>query len=216
MARRKTDPEIRFWRKVIKRGPDDCWIWVGTSARYGSFWDGERASSSHRFSLEKKIGRKLKAGRWGEFALHTCDNKRCVNPRHLFVGSSLDNSRDMVRKGRKEKGSDVYGAVLDERKVLKIRVKFATGRYTLPEMGKRFGVCAETIWWVVRGKCWKHIGGPISTTKMKLGPKKGEPRKRTSPEQRQIVLSMRGERTKDIANRSGLAYATVRKILKVD
>src|SRR3954468_24321166 len=92
-----------FWKKVDKRGTDDCWIWTGKrdGHGYGIFrgfsGKGEQAS---RFSLELSTGVPLKEG---ECALHNCpngDNPSCVNPGHLWIGTKADNNTDKMEKGR--------------------------------------------------------------------------------------------------------------------
>lgn len=100
------DQNERFWSKVDRKG--DCWLWLGALDRkgYGRFSvgnsrhaDGSRRNSmvaAHRFSFEQTGG---PAG--SLFVLHRCDNPRCVRPEHLFLGTNLDNVRDMDAKGRR-------------------------------------------------------------------------------------------------------------------
>ena len=90
-------PEERFWSRVDKTG--ECWLWQGcvNGRGYGTFAvDGKRRVMAHRYSLELS-GITIPPG---EFACHRCDVRACVNPAHLFVGSCLENWRDMVAKGR--------------------------------------------------------------------------------------------------------------------
>lgn len=112
---RKSTAQERFWSKVDRRGPEECWPWNGPldSHGYGLFcWEnGQRHAS--RYALEERLGRQLGS----LFALHTCDNPRCVNPNHLFPGTQLDNLRDMARKGRtaeQRKTACVKGHPFDE------------------------------------------------------------------------------------------------------
>lgn len=94
-----TDEKERFWKKVKKTS--SCWIWIGTfSHRYGQFhisrggkWRPVRA---HRFSWEITNG-KIPIGK---YILHCCDNPPCVNPKHLFLGTQLENMRDRFSKRR--------------------------------------------------------------------------------------------------------------------
>lgn len=92
------DPLARFWPKVGKAGPNECWPWTGTTdGRYGLFWVSGRHVRAHRFSWEIANRQPFPDGK---DACHTCDNPSCVNPIHIFPGSPSDNALDAVRKGR--------------------------------------------------------------------------------------------------------------------
>lgn len=103
----------RFWAKVNKQGPvpahrpelGPCWVWTGTVPKqpgYGRFNTGIKLAGRwvivnvHRYSWELHHG-PVPAGLW---VLHRCDNRPCVRPDHLFLGTATDNNRDMVAKGR--------------------------------------------------------------------------------------------------------------------
>ena len=89
--------QTAFWKKVRKT-TSGCWGWVGASsgAGYGHTRIGGRNISAHRTSWELHFG----AVPDGMCVLHRCDNRRCVRPDHLFLGTLSDNSRDCVEKGR--------------------------------------------------------------------------------------------------------------------
>lgn len=94
--------EQRFWKKVDKRGDNDCWPWTACKATrfkgtYGHFrWcEGDRRLA-HRVAYELSKGPIPK----GMSVCHSCDNGLCCNPAHLWVGTHQDNMRDMARKGR--------------------------------------------------------------------------------------------------------------------
>lgn len=97
---KKQNPERRIWPKVTKT--DGCWLWTGAKNRwgYGNILYKGRIYLAHRAVYEitvNPIPSKLNL-------LHRCDNRACVRPDHMFLGTILDNVRDMHEKGRALKG----------------------------------------------------------------------------------------------------------------
>lgn len=94
--------QIRFWNFVAVGQPDDCWNWIGclggapnNPCRYGQFYLKRAQHKAHRVSWKISYGQEPK-----DRILHRCDNPKCVNPKHLFEGSLLDNALDRKAKGR--------------------------------------------------------------------------------------------------------------------
>lgn len=90
----------RFWEKVDKGGPDDCWEWTGALSKgYGSMGDGTSLCGERR---AHRIAWVLMNGSIpeGKMILHSCHNSRCVNPFHLRVGTHEENMEEMMNAGR--------------------------------------------------------------------------------------------------------------------
>lgn len=101
--------KARFWAKVNKDGPTmphmdtPCWVWIGGSNRYGygHFWAGGKTLFSHRVSWMIANGSiPVGEGYHGTCVCHICDNTACCRDDHLFLGTSADNTHDMLAKGR--------------------------------------------------------------------------------------------------------------------
>jgi hypothetical protein len=102
MGRPREDRAVKWWRKVLKLGPDECWPWQGakTKGGYGLFeWEGppaRRCMSAHAAGYRLLVGPVTE----GWLVRHTCDNPPCCNPAHWELGTAQDNSDDMVKRGR--------------------------------------------------------------------------------------------------------------------
>lgn len=149
--------EERFWSKVTKGEPDECWLWTSSTyeSGYGQFSIGHKKMGAHRFSYELHYGPLPD----GMFALHKCDVRACVNPNHLFAGTKADNSQDMVNKGRcrAPKGEAVHTAKLTAEQVVEIRKSLADGTHTQSELAKHYNVSYYTIHGIYTYTTWKHI-----------------------------------------------------------
>lgn len=98
--------EQRFWEKVAVAGPDDCWEWqagINNQTGYGhlNLHDGTtKQGYAHRVAYTLTNG-PIPDGLW---ILHSCDNRRCVNPAHLRAGTPKENVADMMSRGRQRRG----------------------------------------------------------------------------------------------------------------
>ncbi len=161
---RHKPPEERFWKKVSTGEPDECWIWTGNldSYGYGVFNVDRRRVKAHRYSLALHSG-ETGRGRW---ALHSCDNPRCVNPRHLRWGTPADNSGDAVVRGRTAREDRHSQAVLTRSLVEEIRHRRATGE-SLASLSHDYGASQEAIRKATNGTTWPSASGPITPSPRK-------------------------------------------------
>lgn len=119
-------PEIRFWAKV-KKSRRGCWIWIGGSEAIGYGKFGIRAGAvvrAHRYSFELANG---PIDDPEMCVCHKCDNRKCVRPDHLFLGTSAENQHDMRRKGRAARGMKNPAARYSEATIRLVRHLGATG-----------------------------------------------------------------------------------------
>lgn len=145
----------RFWHNVDVTDSDSCWNWKHSCTRggYGKVKFNGRHTLAHRVAFE------LSRGPIPDDlnVLHTCDNRKCCNPNHLFLGTQADNVQDAVRKNRWPVGERHYAHRLTGVEVLEIRRLFDGGSVTKEELGHRFGVSGVMIGKIIRRERWKSI-----------------------------------------------------------
>jgi hypothetical protein len=157
IARR--DVADRFWEKVDRSTPDACWEWTAplTTQGYGQFLIDYKMHRAHRvaYMLTKGVIPE------GKVVMHTCDNRACVNPNHLTVGTQAENLADMSRKGRGRNGmlagTRNGSAKINEEDVAAIRALVLTHRFTQAYIGNLFGIDQTTVSLIVLRKKWKHV-----------------------------------------------------------
>lgn len=132
---------------------DGCWEWIGDIAKvgYGRMYFFGKRRYAHRVSYEIYKG-KIPSGM---LVCHHCDNPKCVNPDHLFLGTKRDNALDASSKGRLQHGENHTKALLSERDVIQIRRIYANQKKTQLEIAKLFGVSGPCVWAIVNGVNWK-------------------------------------------------------------
>lgn len=144
----------KFWERVYKT--NYCWNWkAGKDEKgYGLFWC-KKTWRAHRFSWVVHYGEIPN----NLHVLHKCDNPKCVNPEHLFLGTNQDNVNDKFKKGRNYnvKGEKHKLAKLNDTDIIEIRKLYNNGNFTLKEIAKKYKVYYTTIQKIVTKQTWKHI-----------------------------------------------------------
>lgn len=151
----------RFWNKVDKK-ENNCWVWKGATevTGYGKFsLEGStkqnyKTGKAHRLSYEIHFGEIPN----GLCVCHTCDNRLCVNPEHLWLGTREDNNKDRKAKGRNgDINGEKHGRVKLKASYLKDILKKKEEGLSYTRIAKEYGVCQSTISRMVKGVNWKSL-----------------------------------------------------------
>lgn len=142
------------------------------------------------------------------FVCHTCDNKYCVNPDHLFLGTHAENMLDRSKKGRQAKGSHHGQAKLTESQVIEIRDLLLQKKLTLRQISEMFCVSSMAISDINIGRRWLHvegIGGRLNSMRPNL--------KLNSDKVKQIKqLLAKGMSFRKIGKQFGVNHKTISSI----
>ena len=132
---------FRFMGYVDQKEENECWNWLGSknTCGYGKFAINKTSYMAHRVSWILKNGDIPE----GLFVLHKCDNRPCVNPNHLYVGTQQENSDDKVNRGRSARGTRNHSK-LKEAQVLEIRKLLQEGA-SQAGLSRIYGVSDTTI-----------------------------------------------------------------------
>jgi hypothetical protein len=143
-----------FWNRVWPGPLQKCWIWKGTigGKGYGKFCKNKKNNFAHRVSYTIHFGKIPD----NKCVLHTCDNRACVNPLHLWLGTNADNMADRNAKGRQAKGETQGLSRLTSKIVSKCRAEHKRGA-SASFLARKYGVHSSTMLDVVTRHTWKHI-----------------------------------------------------------
>ena len=152
------DIKYRLLSKIKVHPSSHCWEWIsGTDKKgYGEIRlkngkSGGKRAHAHRMAYEVFVGKIPQ----GMLVCHICDNPKCINPEHLFLGAYKDNYRDSKEKGRNAKGEKNGQAILTEEQAGFI--KYRSQGLSLKELGEQFGVCIGAISKIRCGHNWAWL-----------------------------------------------------------
>lgn len=161
---RKSDEEYfeHVKRELISKRNivNDCWEFTGQIDRKGY----GRRTFTIKGKKQKKPVHQIAYILWkGEipknlFVCHSCDNRKCFNPDHLWVGTQKENLQDMTSKGRgvDHKGENHPKTKFKKKDILEIRKMYSEGK-KVSEISKLYNQEYNTVWCIVKHKNWKHI-----------------------------------------------------------
>jgi len=159
------DRFLRFLARTIKP-KFACWIWPGTKnvQGYGVIFIAKKGKHTKIVYAYREAYKVLVGPFPSHFDVcHHCDTPGCIRPSHLFLGHHHDNMSDGVAKGRfrnngqnSPKGSDHPNSKLTEREVRQMRVFYASGKWAMLSLAKKFGVSIGNVYRILRGRGWKH------------------------------------------------------------
>lgn len=164
--------EYDIWSKIaVGWEDDDCWIWKGIldTKGYGIIKYQGKRSTAHRVVWELLNG---KISTKKLYVMHACDNPPCVNPRHLSVGTQMENMQDKMRKGRHVSmpGEINHKAKLTNTQAAEIRSLYETD-IDVGELAERYKVSKSTIYLIANNRRYKTTEG--KKTRVKGGEKSG-------------------------------------------
>lgn len=149
----------RFHQFYERRSDDECWPWIRSldGHGYGQMKVGGRKQIASRIAYLLHYERQP-----GSYMVcHTCDNPRCVNPHHLWLGTNKQNQNDCVTKGRQRNGchagSRNANSLITEQDVTDILLKISQGM-TNKAIAEQYGVTHSSISLIRRGKSWGNVG----------------------------------------------------------
>lgn len=150
------DMTFRFKNKISYLTENECWEWKGAkisngrSSAYGLFNYRNRRCRAHKFMWL------LVNGYFPTLMVcHSCDNTLCCNPKHLFLGTALDNHNDMKRKGRGIEKEKHPKRVLSEEQVSEIRTLSEKSGMSQRKIAKLFGVSRGCVTGIIYNINWK-------------------------------------------------------------
>jgi len=144
----------RFWEKVDIRGDNECWPWLASTREgYGQIRHAGHTLRSSRVVWELTYGLIPE----GMCVCHHCDVRVCCNPKHLFLGTQVDNQADATRKGRHAVGEKNGRSKLTDALIPEIRRKCNEHHATRGEIAAEYGISQSVLSRIANRRAWAHV-----------------------------------------------------------
>lgn len=141
-----------FWNKVRKS--DSCWEWIGqlNHAGYGMFRKGNKLARAHRisFSMSNQLSD-------SDIILHSCNNRKCVNPKHLRIGSQKENFHDSILAGTAPICENNGQSKLTKEEVSKIKEMYIPRKFGCVKISRFFNISRRQVSRILSGEAWRFV-----------------------------------------------------------
>jgi len=152
--------EKRFWKYTDRRSSSECWNWTGPllNSGYSQLGVGSESNGTRAVRMGHRISWLIHFGEVPEekMVLHKCDNRKCVNPNHLYLGTHKENMQDAYNRMTMSRGEQHHNAKLTKEKVIELRNRYADGE-SIRSLSRSFKLDRATVKAAAIRKTWRQV-----------------------------------------------------------